>query len=169
VDPEARFEDLYRVYAARVYAYALRRGSAAMAEDVVAEVFLVAWRRLEVVPRGDAAGWLLQVARRVLANHRRGERRAGALLERLAGQLGRDSAGIDEGDERTLRALACLSERDQELVLLVAWEDLDPSQVAEVLGVRRGTVAVRLHRARRRFAAALVAEDSHRIDRVEVS
>jgi DNA-directed RNA polymerase specialized sigma24 family protein len=58
------------------------------------------------------------------------------------------------------RALGSLSERDQELLLLVAWDRLEREQAAKVLGVRAGAFAVRLHRARRRFARALAAEDA---------
>jgi RNA polymerase sigma-70 factor, ECF subfamily len=80
-----RFELLYAKYAPAVKAYVLRRADASMADDVVAEVFVVCWRRFEDVPV-DPLPWLLGVARRVLSTQRRGERRRGALHERLAGQ-----------------------------------------------------------------------------------
>jgi RNA polymerase sigma-70 factor (ECF subfamily) len=57
-----------------------------------------------------------------------------------------------------IRALAQLPDRDRELLMLVAWEGLEPAQLARVLGVSRGTANVRLHRARRRLAAALAAD-----------
>lgn len=66
VDPEARFEDLYRSHAPRVMAYVLRRTEPAQADDVVADVFLVAWRRLDRVP-AEPLPWLLGVARKQLA------------------------------------------------------------------------------------------------------
>ncbi len=168
VDRDARFEWLYRTYAGRVRAYTLRRASSAAADDVVAEVFLVAWRRLEEVPE-DAFPWLLGVARRILANRRRGEQRSDALLGQLAEQLRSTRGGLETGDERALRALARLSERDQELLFLAVWEELDHGALAQVLGIRKGTVAVRLHRARRRLQAALLAEDAHDNIPVEVS
>jgi RNA polymerase sigma-70 factor, ECF subfamily len=87
-----RFELLYAKYAPAVKAYALRRAGASMADDVVAEVFVVCWRRFEEVPV-DPLPWLLGVARRVLSTQRRSERRRGALHERLAGQ-----PSGDEGD-----------------------------------------------------------------------
>lgn len=157
VSPEARFEELYRGHAGAVRAYALRRSGPATADDVVADVFLVAWRRLDDVPE-QPRSWLLGVARRVLANRRRGESRALALRERLVSEH-RDSEGAGS-DHRVLRALSRLTERDRELLMLVAWEGLSQAEVAEVLGVRKGTVAVRLHRARGEFAAALKAEDA---------
>ena len=82
-----RFELLYAKHAPAVKAYVLRRGEASTADDVVAEVFVVCWRRFEEVP-ADPLPWLLGVARRVLSTQRRGERRRGALYERLAGQAG---------------------------------------------------------------------------------
>ena len=154
MDPRARFEQLYRAYGDQVHAYVLRRSTPATADDVTAEVFLIAWRRLDHVP-DEPFPWLLGVARRVLANRRRGEGRAAALHERLARSYRPAQPAIESIDERISGALAVLGERDRELLLLIAWEGLDQTEVAKVLGVRRGTVAVRLHRARQRFANAL--------------
>ena len=162
VEPQAQFEQLYREYADRVHAYALRRTSPAAADDVVAEVFLVVWRRLDRVPE-QPLPWLYGVARRVVANRRRGESRAAALHERLVD--GRStvepSASVVSAavGDRVQRALAGLSERDRELLLLIAWEGLRVNEAAAALGVRSGTLAVRLHRARQRLAQALAEED----------
>jgi RNA polymerase sigma-70 factor, ECF subfamily len=161
VDPHAQFEQLYRDYADRVHAYALRRTTPSAADDVVDEVFLVVWRRLHQVP-DEPLPWLLGVARRVLANRRRTESRAAALRERLADPgRGPEPASVNpEVDDRVARALAGLGERDRELLLLIAWEGLRVTEAAEALGVRSGTMAVRLHRARQRLARALAAEDA---------
>jgi RNA polymerase sigma-70 factor (ECF subfamily) len=167
MDPEPRFEQLYRSYADRVHAYARRRSDAATADDVVAEVFLVVWRRLNQVPE-EPFPWLLAVARRVLANRRRAEGRAAALRDRLAGAGPVSGGPVAAGDERVLRALAGLGDRDRELLLLIAWEGLDEPEVAEALGLRVNTVAVRLHRARRRFAEALAAQDADVLTPMEV-
>lgn len=90
-----RFELLYAKYAPAVKAYVLRRAAASTADDVVADVFVVCWRRFEEVPV-DPLPWLLGVARRVLSTQRRGERRRGALHERLAGQVGGDMSDAPE-------------------------------------------------------------------------
>src|ERR1700748_2641964 len=82
MDPRERFEALYLAYAGRVRAFARRRTTAYDADDVVAEVFLAAWRRLDDVPPAPLP-WLLGVARGVLANRRRAMARGGALRERL--------------------------------------------------------------------------------------
>lgn len=80
-----RFDTLFESYSADIVAYCgWRADSASDAQDAAAEVFLVAWRRLDALPEGDAArAWLYATARRVLANQRRASRRA-ALYERLA-------------------------------------------------------------------------------------
>ena len=164
----AEFEELYRRHGGRVLGYALRRTSPAVADDVVAEVFLVAWRRRDDMPV-DVLPWLLGVARKVLANRRRSEQRVLALRHRLASE--RESiapATGDDVDERVIRALGRLSDRDRELLMLLAWDDLSQAEVAEVLGMRKNTVAVRLHRAREHFADALAAEDANTPQTTEV-
>jgi len=159
VDRQARFEELYRAHAGAVRAYAIRRvQSNTLADDIVSDVFLVVWRRLDDVPDRPVP-WLLSVARRALANRRRSERRAAALSDRLANVRRPVDASPETGD-RLLDALASLPEPDRELLMLVAWEGLESSEIAELLGVRPGTVAVRLHRARRRLAAALARQGS---------
>lgn len=87
VERRLRFELLYAKHAPAVKAYVLRRADASTADDVVAEVFVVCWRRFDDVPV-DPLPWLLGVARRVLSTQRRGERRRGALHERLVQRAG---------------------------------------------------------------------------------
>jgi RNA polymerase sigma-70 factor (ECF subfamily) len=153
--PDARFERLFRVHVDAVHRYAWRRDSAG-ADDVVAETFAIAWRRLADVPAGSGElPWLLAVARRVRANALRGERRRAALTERL-GSESLAAHGITASDEIGLHeALARLPERDRELLMLVYWEGLDHSATAMVMGTTRANVTVRLHRARRRLQREL--------------
>ncbi len=161
--PLARFEALFSAFERHVLAYAMRRTQQpADAEDVAAETFTIAWRKLDAIPEADPLPWLYAVARRLLANQRRGTGRR----ERLAALVGMESdvatpvrAGEDH-DGPTFTALASLSPADQELLRLVAWEELGNQQIATVLGITPNAVAIRLHRARSRFAAALVREDS---------
>jgi RNA polymerase sigma-70 factor (ECF subfamily) len=153
------FEELYTRYAGAVRGYAMRRCDPETADDVVADVFLVAWRRQEALPP-QPLPWLLGTARRVLANHARGQSRRGRLLDRLAAESSTIATPAPaDGPEPALQAaLATLQERDRELLLLMAWEGLELQQAAEVLGVRPNTLAVRFHRARRRLSAALEAQ-----------
>ena len=155
---EHRFEELFREHYGAVRGYALRRAPSDLAQDAVSETFLVAWRRLDDVP-ADALPWLYGVARRVLANQRRSADRSSALEQRLAatGTSGRSSdPGEDAGDGELLRAaLAQLSERDRETLILVAWHELSGARAARAAGCTRAAFAVRLHRARARLAAQL--------------
>jgi RNA polymerase sigma-70 factor, ECF subfamily len=154
------FELLYAEHAPSVKAYVLRRAAASAADDVVAEVFVVCWRRFEEVP-ADPLPWLLGVARRVLSTQRRSERRRGALRDRLAETAWDPAAAAPEVDDGALAsALARLSGTDRELLLLIAWDGLSPAQAATVLGVKPVTVRVRLLRARRRLTQALLREGS---------
>jgi RNA polymerase sigma-70 factor (ECF subfamily) len=152
-----RLEAIYTENAAAVHAYARRRTDAASAEDVVMEVFVVACRRLEQVP-SEPLPWLLGCARRLLANQRRGARRGEALVERLA-SAGRPALTGDSTNELVAAALDELSERDREILLLSSWEDLEPVEIAQVLGCTRAAAAVRLHRARTRLGAAIKRGD----------
>ena len=148
MDRQARFEQRYRAHATAVRAYAIRRVlSEAIADDAVSDVFLVVWRRLDDVPDRPVP-WLLAIARRARANRRRSECRAVALRDRLASNRRPVLASPETGD-RLLDALARLPEPDRELLMLVAWEGRESSEIAQLLGVRPGTVAVRLHRAGR--------------------
>ena len=163
VDDNERFRALFGAHRAAVLAYARRRVDPDAAADVVAETFLVAWRRLDAVPE-DALPWLYGVARKVIGNQRRAHRRSRALVDRL-GRTGVAEASADSLEHRyatadALRsALAGLGERDREALRLVAWEGLDPERAARAAGCSRATFAVRLHRARRRLAAAM--QDEH--------
>jgi len=157
---QVRFSRLYREQGRAVLAYALRRvEDGEDAADVVAETFLVAWRRLGEVPSGEGARlWLYAVARRVIANLHRTERRRTRLGRRLAESLRTEletqPAPAGEAAE-TLRAMTDLDEEDRELLLLVAWEGISPSEAAKVLGVSSLAARSRLHRARRRLRALM--------------
>ena len=156
---ERDFEELYAVHAGAVRGYAMRRCDPETADDVVADVFLTAWRRRTELPE-EPLPWLLGTARRVLANHARGHSRRVRLRDRLAAEPVAASHPGGKASGRLGAALSSLSERDRELLLLMAWEGLELQQAAEVLGVRPNTLAVRFHRARRRLSAALEAHEA---------
>jgi RNA polymerase sigma-70 factor, ECF subfamily len=144
---DSHFESLYREYYGRVLAYALRRATPDIAHDVVADTFLVAWRRRESLP-DQPLPWLLGVARKTLANQWRSMRRRQSLLIELkAEQVGRPnpSSGSTVAALDVMAALDRLSESDQELLRLIAWEELTPAEAAKVLGQSAATCRVRLH------------------------
>jgi len=162
---QVHFGRLYREHGRAILAYALRRaGDPEDAADVVAETFLIAWRRLGDVPTGDRARlWLYGVARRVLANRHRAEQRRTRLGERLAESLRTELAthAMPRGEAaEALRAMGELSEGDRELLLLVSWEELSPGEAARVLGVSPLAARSRLHRARRRLRTLLEERES---------
>jgi len=178
-----RFDALFEGHRFDVASYcSWRATSRSDAEDAVAEVFLVAWRRIESVPSGDAArAWLYATARRVIANQRRSRRRRDALEDRLARERPLDAShtatvstfaasavAMTPEDATVHAALARLSDRDREVLLLVEWEGLRPAELATVLGCREVTARGRLHRARSRFRDAFeraLRQDGHRSPR----
>jgi RNA polymerase sigma factor (sigma-70 family) len=156
---EEWFTEIYAAHYPLVVKYGLRRladldASVELAQDV----FTIAWRRRAEVP-DHSLPWLYGVARRLLANHWRA-RRTGPEVSSITNlDLLPDAAEPDAAatlaDVRA--ALATLGEPDQEILRLIAWEELTTGEAAAVLGCTRTAAKVRLHRARRRLAAALTA------------
>src|ERR1700689_5372448 len=133
------FRRLYEQSFGPVWSYAVSRVGRQAAEDLVSETFAVAWRRRDAVP-ADPLPWLIRVARnlafesfRVGARQRllETELQGGAALDRLIEPDIADSVIIRH---QALTALATLSERDRELLMLIAWQGLSPRQAAKVLG-----------------------------------
>jgi RNA polymerase sigma factor (sigma-70 family) len=156
-DRRVAFEKLFAAHYWAIRAYVRRRGPSSAVDDIVAETFLVAWRRFDSVSE-DPLPWLFGVARRILANQHRTERRRGALAARLRGvnlgsELGWEPPAEMSGE--LAAAMASLSEREREALLLVAWEGLEPGRAARAAGCTPAAFRVRLHRARRRVAAQL--------------
>jgi RNA polymerase sigma-70 factor (ECF subfamily) len=159
------FTDLYERHAEAVHRYASRRCDRDTAEEVVAQVFAVAWRRRQSIPE-EALPWLYGVARRVLSEQRRGERRRRRLYERVRGERAaapdHDAFAPAPDDAALSEALKLIPALDREALLLTYWEELSPAQVAEAMGCSRATLAVRLHRARRRLRSQIEAADEQR-------
>lgn len=156
-DPRrSRFEAIFLTHHDPVLRYLVRRcGTREDAADLVAETFLIAWRRVDELPPGDQVlPWLYGVARRVLANHRRGESRRLNLADKLRDDLSTAPPAeptIGPDLEAAAAAFRKLSDSDRELLSLVAWEGLDAAQLSTALGCSKNAAAVRLHRARRRL------------------
>ena len=148
-----RFRAVYDAAYPRLMAYALRRARTRDdAHDVVADTMLIAWRRLDDIPTDERRiAWMYGVARRVLANHYRATDRRDRLTDRLEHQAPADHPGFDAVHE----ALDRLRADDREILTLAAWDDLTNDEIAVVLSVTPGAVAVRLHRARARLAREL--------------
>jgi RNA polymerase sigma factor (sigma-70 family) len=163
-DPRGQFEHVYNDCYAAVQRYAARRVAPAAVQDVVSDTFLTAWRR-----RGELSGeplpWLLGIARRTAANHRRGGARRVALRERLSSeQRTSTDGGCSDGDPQLAAALARLSERDREALMLIAWDGLEHRVAATVMGCSTSAFTVRVHRARRKLERALAHQQTNPID-----
>jgi RNA polymerase sigma factor (sigma-70 family) len=168
-EPELRFHRLYRAYFRPVQAYAVNRlGPVDEVADVVAEVFMTAWRRLADVPPppGDRF-WLYGTARRVISRRHRSASRRDKLIHRLAAdrrQAGQHDEGHfagpaqDPAQERLLAAIARLKPADREALLLVHWEQLTYAEAAQTLGCSVNAVGIRVHKAKARLRELLAAK-----------
>jgi RNA polymerase sigma-70 factor (ECF subfamily) len=155
VDIGQRFDPLFDAHYQEIYRFCIRRLGADDAEDATAEVFAVAWRRIDDMPSGvDDRVWLYGVAQRVVGNHYRSRRRRQGLLNKLllTRSIGEpdDATGAD-ADARVLAALSSLSGSDQDLLRLTTWDGLTRSEIAHVLGIKENAVDQRTHRARMRL------------------
>jgi len=138
--------------------YALRRVDPADVDDIVADTLLVLWRRLDDVPAGAELPWCYNVARNCVANLRRSALRRERLVHRLAIE---PPVAVDEPAPDVAAALAALSAKDREVVLLWAWEELAPREIAIAVGTSANAVSLRLSRAKRRLKSHLARHDPH--------
>jgi RNA polymerase sigma-70 factor (ECF subfamily) len=155
-DQREVISELYERHAAAVHHYALRRSDSETAEEVTAQVFLVAWRRRSALPE-DPLPWLYGVARRALADQRRGASRRLRLGARLRSTTVAHHSHQEFADGGLADALSRLPELDREVLLLRYWEELEPAQIARVTGRSKAATTVRLHRARNRLRRELDA------------
>jgi len=159
----ARFERFYRRHWPTVDRFVRRRVDPADADDVVAEVFLTAWRRLDEVPTEPqrAAGWLIRTAGNVIANARRTNARRRRLIDRLGGvhpargPVDPEEAVAELTPGSATAALRTLRAEDQAILLVAAYAQPTAEELATVLGCSTGAARVRLSRARARFRLAL--------------
>jgi RNA polymerase sigma-70 factor (ECF subfamily) len=155
-DKKVSFRNIYEQHYSRIRSYCLRRMNQADAGDAVADVFAVAWRRIEDVPTGEATlPWLYGVAYRVVSDYRRGQGRRGRLGVRLRGLSptpvdAPDSQLVQRQDyELVLASLDQLRPPDQEVLRLAVWEELSHGEIAAALNIKVATVRQRFHRAKR--------------------
>jgi len=161
-DDAQRFTALFREHHWRVRDFAQRRVGTDLAQEVVSETFLVAWRRLDDIP-GAAIPWLYRVALYEIANLRRRQAKAVRLHDALrqggAGTAMEDEEDVTELARAVATAFAHLKPRDQEILRLAAWEQLSSSEGAAVLQCSVPAYRMRLHRARIRLAVASGARE----------
>ncbi|MFJ4900590.1 MULTISPECIES: RNA polymerase sigma factor [unclassified Streptomyces] len=169
-DEPEQFAALFDRYAGAVHRYAARRLGPEAAEDLMAETFTTAFQRRHTydLTRADARPWLFGIATNLVSRHRRAEARRFKALAKVPEPVEHEDPVADRavaragatGVRRDLAAaLAGLSARHRDVVLLVAWADLDYEEAARALGVPVGTVRSRLHRARSKLREALGGSD----------
>ncbi|MDG2351898.1 MAG: sigma-70 family RNA polymerase sigma factor [Acidimicrobiales bacterium] len=161
-----RFRILYNDLYDDLWRYVQRRSiNTEEARDTLSEVFLVAWRRLEDIPAGkEARLWLFGVARNLVKTSWRKRKRSGDLLVRIGSEMSTRITTDEELDNsgvlKIVKALQFLSENDQEILRLLAWEDLSHKEISVVLGCSENAVAIRIRRARVRLMKVLQSEKS---------
>lgn len=153
------FEALFDEHARAVQRYVRRRAQAADVDDIVADVFLIAWQRFDTIPADFQQPWLFRTAWNVLANRRR------KFVELPFEQLPDDPRDGDIAEvvieDLTLRgAWLTLGARDREVLRLVAWDGLNGAELATALGISVSGAGVALSRARARFEAACAETSS---------
>lgn len=154
-DTETRFAALVGQIIEPLRRYLARRTDADTAEDVLAEVLLVCWRRRDDIPT-EPLPWAYVVARHCLANADRSRRRRERLTFRLQAVEPAVAAPDDPADHGALHlALRQLRPADAEVLRLWAWEELTVGEIATVLEVSENAAAIRLHRAKRRLREQL--------------
>jgi len=155
---ERAFAELYNRHFRSIHDYCRRRVAADLVDDVVAETFLTAWRRLDDVPTGDGALlWLYRVAYRIVGHQWRSSTRRRRLEQRLRLVVRpvppADESVIDGVEHRlVLDAAARLGATDAEVLRLAAWEQLALGDIAAVLEIAPNAAKQRLHRARQNLA-----------------
>ena len=155
MDPESHFRLVFEAGYGPLSRYALHRGlTGPDAEDLVAQVLEIAWRRIGEVPSDEPLPWLYAVAHNLWRNQARKDRRRYDLLTRFVASLPAEAVP-DEGAGALRMALANLSDADQEVLRLVAWDGVTPAGLATVLGCSPVAARARLHRARARLARQL--------------
>lgn len=163
---EAAFRDLFNSTYRNLVAYARRRSiDVGEADDIVSEVYAIAWRRRNDLLRDSPSlPWLYGIAGNVMRNQWRASSRRLQLVERLEAQPQPQPAGdpAEQSGSDLRSALEELSFDDQEILRLVAWEGLGHAEVAQVLGITTNAVGIRIHRARQRLEKELQARSQRR-------
>jgi RNA polymerase sigma-70 factor, ECF subfamily len=159
-DKSAQFTRLVSEHSRALLRFTLRRlNDRAACDDVVAETFLIAWRRWDQLPAPERElPWLYGIAFRVLSNHRRSRDRRDRLqarlsMERVPHVAGDDVAGPDPG--LVLQALGRLRDQERELLELVYWEKLSYRDIALAVGISENAVGIRITRAKKNLRSFL--------------
>lgn len=156
-----RLTHLFESHYDEVLAYCARRIGRSEAEDAAADVFATVSRRRDEIDWGTVRPWLYAIARGVLANRWRSQKRRRRVFEVMAGQAPIPDEPPDEvvvrraEDSEAIRALWQMRPADREVLMLSAWEEFTCPQIAQALGISVAAAEQRLHRAKQRFVLTL--------------
>ena len=154
------FDELFAQHVDAIYRFCQAQLGEAAGEDAASEVFVVAWRKADAIPAGAERAWLFGVARRLVANHLRSNRRRRALALKISQSDRGTSDVLDPAvavaqADLARRAMASLGIRDREVLCLMLAEDLSKAELGQALGVSASAAGVRLSRARARLDQAV--------------
>jgi RNA polymerase sigma-70 factor (ECF subfamily) len=159
-DDPAAFGLLFERHGPQIHGFATRRtGDPSAADDIVAMVFLEAWRRRRAVElrSQSAAPWLYGVATNVIHHRQRTSRRHRDALDRLAALPPAAPINVERQAQAAHEAAAVVEQvrrlprRDRDVLVLSVWEGLSHAEIAVALDTNVGTVKSRLSRARARL------------------
>ncbi len=158
---DARFSRLFLNHYDEVLGFCVRRTNRSEAEDVAAEVYATAWRRIDDLDWDMARPWLFGIARGLLSNQRRSITRRLRLTQKVGSLAEPTVESPDvvvirrEQDQQVMDALAELRDGDREILMLAVWEELTAPEIAVVLDISVSAAEQRLHRAKQRFSTIL--------------
>lgn len=164
-DRTDQFAGFFREFIPAVRGYVRTMVAASDVEPVVQATFETAWVKLEAIPLLSERAWLFGVARNHVRNHVRAERRRSSLVEALVAMRPvEDTDPFSEGADAVqlaplLVALDQMTDGERELIQLLAWHEMEPAEIAVVLGVSQNAARVRIHRARKRLSTLLDSID----------
>ena len=168
LDDPGAFAALYERHAGDIHRYAARRLGLTTADDITSATFVIALRGLARYDRRrpSARPWLYGIAANLIDKHWRQEERALRALARTGHdpvaesweQGAADRMSAQAVNRELAMALVRLTNRDRQVLLLIAWADLTYEEVADALAIPVGTVRSRLNRARRHVREALAGE-----------
>lgn len=161
----AQFEAVAATVYEPLQRYLGRRAPTDDASALLNDTLLVIWRRLDDVPSDDPIPWSFGVAKRCLANHRRGENRRLRLVKKITAYTQPTEpfevpSVSDHHHPGLTAALGELDEVERELIRLWAWEQLEPREIAVVLDTTSNAVSVRLSRAKKKIEIALARQNA---------
>lgn len=167
-DSRTRFRFLYESTFGEIYAFVVRsRGTGGDVDDVIGEIYLAAWRRINYVPDPpDDRLWMYGVARNTLARFERSRRRRSQLFSRLSSQPNAGAPIIESSSSHSnvTDAVAHLPKREREVIQLIYWDGLSQDEAATVIGCSANALRIRLHRAKKRLSRRLEIDDAASIE-----